>query len=58
MRLPASHPVRQAARSFPIPEGAGHVVLPAVSILALACIDWRLTLASLAVFPLSLVCMG
>ena len=41
-----------------IPEGAGHVVLPAVSILALACIDWRLALASLAVFPLSLVCMG
>ncbi len=28
-----------------IPEGAGHVVLPIVSIIALACIDWRLALA-------------
>ena len=25
-----------------IPEGAGHVVLPVVSIIALLCIDWRL----------------
>ncbi len=41
-----------------IPEGAGHVVLPIVSILALAVIDWRLALASLVTFPLSLVCMG
>ena len=41
-----------------IPEGAGHVVLPIVSIIALLCIDWRLALASLATFPLSLVCMG
>ena len=41
-----------------IPEGAGHVVLPLVSIIALLCIDWRLALASLVTFPLSLVCMG
>ena len=41
-----------------IPEGAGHVVLPIVSIAALACIDWRLALASLVTFPLSLLCMG
>ncbi len=41
-----------------IPEGAGHVVLPIVSIAALLCIDWRLALASLVTFPLSIVCMG
>ena len=41
-----------------IPEGAGHVVLPVVSIAALAVIDWRLALASLVTFPLSFVCMG
>ena len=41
-----------------IPEGAGHVILPIVSILALLCIDWRLALASLVTFPLSLLCMG
>ena len=41
-----------------IPEGAGHVVLPIVSIAALACIDSRLALASLVTFPLSLLCMG
>ena len=41
-----------------IPEGAGHVVLPIVSIIALACIDWRLALASLVTFPLSFFCMG
>ena len=35
-----------------IPEGAGHIVLPVVSILALLCIDWRLALASLVTFPL------
>ncbi len=40
-----------------IPEGAGHVVLPLVSIVALLCIDWRLALASLVTFPLSMVCM-
>jgi len=41
-----------------IPEGAGHIVLPIVSIAALALIDWRLALASLVTFPLSLICMG
>ena len=41
-----------------IPEGAGHIVLPIVSIVALAVIDWRLALASLVTFPLSFVCMG
>mgnify|MGYP004538207617 CR=1 FL=1 len=41
-----------------IPEGAGHLVLPLVSVAALLCIDWRLALASLVTFPLSFVCMG
>ena len=41
-----------------IPEGAGHIVLPIVSIIALAVIDWRLALASLVTFPLSFICMG
>ncbi len=41
-----------------IPEGAGHIVLPVISIAALLCLDWRLTLASLVTFPLSFVCMG
>ena len=41
-----------------IPEGAGHIVLPIVSIAALLCLDWRLALASLVTFPLSLVCMA
>mgnify|MGYP002515595852 FL=1 len=41
-----------------IPEGAGHIVLPIVSIVALAVIDWRLALASLVTFPLSFICMG
>ena len=41
-----------------IPEGAGHIVLPIISIAALLFIDWRLALASLVTFPLSFVCMG
>ncbi len=41
-----------------IPEGAGHIVLPIVSIAALTVIDWRLALASLVTFPFSLVCMA
>ena len=41
-----------------IPEGAGHIVLPIVSIAALLMIDWRLALASLVTFPLSLICMA
>lgn len=40
-----------------IPEGMGHLVLPVVSILALAMIDWRIALASLVTVPFSLVCM-
>lgn len=41
-----------------IPEGAGHLVLPIVSIIALAVPDPRLALASLVIFPLSFICMG
>lgn len=41
-----------------IPEGSGHIVLPVVSMIALAVIDWRLFLASLITFPLSFICMG
>lgn len=41
-----------------IPEGSGHVVLPIVSFIALAVIDWRLALASLMTFPAALVCMA
>ena len=40
-----------------IPEGAGHIVLPMVSITALAFLDWRLALASLVTFPAAMVCM-
>lgn len=40
-----------------VPEGAGHIVLPIVSIVALIAIDWRVALASLITVPLSLVCM-
>lgn len=41
-----------------IPEGSGHIVLPVVSMIALAVIDWRLFAAALITFPLSLICMG
>ncbi|HBA50975.1 MAG TPA: multidrug ABC transporter permease [Lachnospiraceae bacterium] len=41
-----------------VPEGSGHIVLPLVSMAALAAIDWRLFPASLATFPLSIICMG
>lgn len=41
-----------------IPEGAGHVVRPIVSIIALAVLDWRLALASLVTFPVTFLCMG
>ena len=36
-----------------VPEGAGHIVLPVISIIALAVIDWRVALASLITVPLS-----
>lgn len=41
-----------------IPEGVGHVVLPIVSIIALAALDWRLAPAALVTFPVSFICMG
>ena len=41
-----------------VPEGAGHIVLPVISIIALALIDWRIALASLVTFPAALVCMA
>ena len=41
-----------------IPEGAGHIVLPIVSIAALLALDWRLALSSLVTFPMSFLCMG
>ena len=40
-----------------IPEGAGHIVLPLVSLAALFTLDWRLALAALVTFPAALVCM-
>ena len=40
-----------------IPEGAGHIVLPVVSFIALFRLDWRLALAALVTFPAALVCM-
>lgn len=40
-----------------IPEGIGHLMLPVVSLLALAAIDWRIALASLITVPFSLLCM-
>lgn len=41
-----------------IPEGAGHIVLPIVSLAALCFIDWRLALAALVTFPASFLCMA
>ena len=41
-----------------IPEGCGHIVLPIISMAALIAIDWRIALASLVTFPLSVICMG
>lgn len=38
-----------------IPEGAGHIVLPVVSFIALFAIDWRLALAALVTFPAALL---
>ena len=40
-----------------VPEGAGHIVLPLVSFLALLILDWRLALAALVTFPAAIVCM-
>ena len=41
-----------------VPEGAGHIVLPIISIAALAVVDWRIALASLVTFPGALICMA
>ena len=41
-----------------VPEGARHIVLPLVSIIALGFIDFRLALASLITFPLAITSMG
>lgn len=40
-----------------IPEGVGHIILPIVSIIFLIIIDWRIALASLVTFPISIICM-
>ncbi len=40
-----------------VPEGAGHIMLPIVSICALTIIDFRLALASLLTFPLAIFFM-
>lgn len=40
-----------------IPEGAGHIVLPLVSFIALSFIDWRVALSSLVTLPGALICM-
>lgn len=39
-----------------VPEGAGHLVLPLVSLIALAIIDWRLSLSALVTLPGALIC--
>ncbi|MDO4175533.1 MAG: ABC transporter ATP-binding protein, partial [Eubacteriales bacterium] len=41
-----------------IPEGAGHLVLPVISLIALVVIDWRVALASLVTVPFSILCMA
>lgn len=41
-----------------VPEGAGHLVLPLVSLIALLVLDWRIALASLVAMPVAVVCMG
>lgn len=41
-----------------VPEGTGHLILPIVSIVSLAIIDFRLALASLVTFPLAILLMG
>ena len=40
-----------------VPEGAGHLVLPVVSMIALAVLDWRLALAALVTLPGAVICM-
>ncbi len=40
-----------------VPEGAGHILLPIISFIALAIIDIRMALAALAAFPFGLIFM-
>lgn len=40
-----------------IPEGAGHIVLPVLSFLALWAIDFRVALSALVTLPFSVICM-
>ncbi|MCR5742187.1 MAG: ABC transporter ATP-binding protein/permease [Lachnospiraceae bacterium] len=40
-----------------VPEGAGHILLPIISFVALAMVDIRVALAALAAFPLGFVFM-
>ena len=40
-----------------VPEGAGHIALPILSVIVLITIDWRIALASLITVPFSLICM-
>ena len=40
-----------------VPEGAGHIVLPLVSLIALWMLDWHLALAALVTAPAAIVCM-
>ena len=40
-----------------VPEGAGHIVLPLVSVIALLLVDWRLALAALVTVPGAVISM-
>ena len=40
-----------------VPEGAGHLVLPVVSLIALAILDWRLSLSAFITLPGALISM-
>lgn len=40
-----------------IPEGAGHIVLPVVSFLAIWAVDFRAALGALVTLPFSVICM-
>ena len=41
-----------------VPEGAGHIALPMLSLIALCLINWKLALASLVTLPVGLLCIG
>ena len=40
-----------------VPEGAGHLILPLVSFLAILFVDWRMALAALITVPAAVICM-